>query len=216
VIHPLDVALRETLPIATMPRFGEFQPLSASGQRLLLGENGLFLEVRRPWLHAIAECGVVDAGLRLPFGRVKPQLELPFGLLPRVLVDQFIRVARERLPNEVAGAIVLDTERAEFELRIHEADEASAARIDYRALPLRSHEALVVDLHSHGIAPAGFSAQDDLDDCGATKVAVVVGRLDRKAGGRCADIAVRLVLNGLLLPLLYDEWKEEGDVAWAT
>jgi PRTRC genetic system protein A len=81
---------------------------------------------------------------------------------------------------------------------------------------LRSHEALVVDLHSHGIAPAGFSAQDDLDDCGATKVAVVVGRLDRKAGGRCADIAVRLVLNGLLLPLLYDEWKEEGDVAWAT
>src|SRR5512143_2580712 len=101
--HPLDAALLAAMPTITVPRYGAFEPLTAPGQRLLVAANGLFLEVRREWLHAIAECGCIDADVQLPYGSVQPQLDLPRGALPSELIDAFVEVARARLPNECAG-----------------------------------------------------------------------------------------------------------------
>lgn len=207
---PRDLALLQTLPPVPVPRFGALDPLGENGQRLLLADNGVFLEVRRAWLHAVCCCGQIDAGIPLPFGKVEEGLSLPFGAIPRRLLDRFVEVARQRLPNEAAGGIVLDTATGQFDLRIYESSHCSAARIDYLAAPLGETESLVVDIHSHGSAPAGFSAQDDMDDSGTTKFAVVVGSLDRTAT-RSAQIAIRLYLNGLTVPVEFGCWSPEGD-----
>jgi len=212
VTHPLDLALQQTLPVMGMPLHGCFERLAANGQRLIIGSNGVFVESRRAWLHAVAHCGVVDPAMRMPFGEVPTFLDLPYGLLPRELISRFVEIARNRFPNEVAGAVVLDTREGSFELRIHEDSGASPSHVAYRAQPLRSHEALVVDIHSHGALPAGFSRQDDLDDRGSTKIAAVVGRVDEPS----PEIAVRLCLNGVHRPLLSGRWSEEGLVECAT
>ncbi|HQR21912.1 MAG TPA: PRTRC system protein A [Burkholderiaceae bacterium] len=208
MIHPLDAALLAALPTLPMPCYGEFTPLDESGQRLLLGSNGVFLEVRRPWLHAVAECGWIDPCLRLPYGTVTPRIELPHGALPRALVDEFLAVARERLPNEVAGAMVLDLRTGAISLRVHADEDAGPARVRYHMERLAAHESLVVDIHSHGALGAGFSAQDDDDDAGATKIAVVVGRVEDEQ----PQIAVRLCLHGVFLPLTSGRWTNTGAI----
>lgn len=210
--HPLDAALLTAMPTITVPRYGAFEPLTAPGQRLLVASNGLFLEVRREWLHAIAECGCIDADVQLPYGSVQPQLDLPRGALPSELIDAFVEVARARLPNECAGAITLDAPTGEFALRIHGDNHASPASVSYRVDRLAAHESLVVDIHSHGHLPAGFSGQDDRDDAGCTKVAVVIGRVAEPE----PEIAVRLCLHGLFRPLLLGRWTEHGATACPT
>jgi len=207
--HPLDIALERTLPVVAMPRYGDFEPLRENGQRLLIGSNGLFLEVRRAWVYAITEGGELEAGLSTPFGRVEPVFDLTCGTMPRELMDEFVAFARSQLPNEAAGCIVLDTRSGTFELRLHRASVSSSAHIEYRAQALAEHEALVVDVHSHGRLAAGFSALDDLDDRGSTKIAVVVGRLDRPAE-EGVELAVRLCLNGVIGQVLSGHWSSQG------
>lgn len=206
--HPLDDALLATMPVVPMPRYGVLTPLARAGQRLLIGRNGMFMEVRRAWVHAIVPCGALDAPIALPYGDVAPKLELPYGPVPKALVDAFIEVAREHLPNEVAGGVVLDERAQQFELRIYGSEVASEARVDYRARPLGEHEVLMVDLHSHGRLPAVFSAQDDRDDAGCTKIAVVVGGVG--IAGDSVEFSARLCLNGVLLPLESGYWTAQG------
>jgi PRTRC genetic system protein A len=209
--HPLDDALLATLPVVPMPRYGSLMPLTSAGQRLLVGRNGVFMEVRRAWLHAIVPCGELDAAIALPYGDVVPKLDLPYGPVPKALVDAFIEVARQHLPNEVAGGVVFDELAQQFELRIHGSEAASEARVDYRTGRLGEHEVMMVDLHSHGRLPAVFSAQDDRDDAGSTKVAVVVGGVESSGGP--VQFAVRICLNGLLLHLDSGYWTGQGGPA---
>jgi PRTRC genetic system protein A len=63
-------------------------------------------------------------------------------------------------------------------------------------LPVGTH--IVCDIHSHGTGPAFFSATDDLDDAHSTKIAIVIGRLDRPYG---PVIEGRLCAAGMFLPL---------------
>src|SRR5207253_163194 len=41
-MHKLDLALARTFPITTVPKYGAFEPLAESGQRLLVAANGFF------------------------------------------------------------------------------------------------------------------------------------------------------------------------------
>ena len=62
---------------------------------------------------------------------------------------------------------------------------------------LAEREHLAIDLHSHGLAPAYFSATDDQDDAGAVKISGVFGNLDQPV----PTVALRLCLLGLFIPL---------------
>ncbi|OZA27496.1 MAG: hypothetical protein B7X93_08965 [Hydrogenophilales bacterium 17-61-9] len=158
---PRDVALARSFPIIAVPRFGIFKPLSTNGQRLLVTANGFFLEVRRDWLYAVQPCGIPLGIVRYPFGDVATSIQLAFGKVPRLLVEDFIATARHALPNEVAGAIVFNATTGTLSLRICESLQATGAHVRYAMPKLAPDESIAVDIHSHGVLSAEFSRKDD-------------------------------------------------------
>lgn len=206
---PRDLALAKSFPVAAVPRFDKFIPLGGNGQRLLIAANGYFLEVRRDWLYAIQACAIPMNRVRYPFGELAPTIKLVFDKVPKTLIERFTDIARAALPNEIAGAIVFNATTGKLDLRVCESLEASGAHVRYVPPKLALGESITVDIHSHAVFPEGFSSTDDTDDASATKLAMVVGRLDTDK----PDIEARLCLSGLFIPLNYGEEKPSNDFA---
>lgn len=199
-----DRILQLHTPALMVPRFGELAPMEKSGHRYLVAEDGLWLEVKRPWLHAriplrtengFYTCGMVDEH-PLPFGRLEKLVR--YLITAEDLADlqeRFVADARRALPNEYAAWGVYD----ELSGNIHYAPcialEASAGGIQYLRPALGPNEHFAIDLHSHGELEAYFSATDNLDDCGEVKLAIVAGSL----GDERPTWAVRLCLLGVFI-----------------
>lgn len=196
-----DLALARSFPVLSVPKFGKFDPLETNGQRLLVTGNGFFLEVRRDWLYAVQPCGIPLGMVRYPFGELVPTIRLAFGKVPRALVNEFIAIARKALPHEIAGAIVFNATTGKLDLRICDSLHASVAHVQYAMPKLIPGESIAVDIHSHGLLPTRFSITDDKDDASATKLAVVVGRVDTEQ----PEVDARLCLSGLFVPLRYTQ-----------
>lgn len=194
-LDPRDAALHASCPCVSMPMFGALEEMQ-SGQRMVVGRNGLFMQIRTPWLDCTTRVAGIAGELRLPYGTVPERLALAFGVIPLDLLHQFIEQARQVMPTEAAGALVYDTHQGTLRLQMHEAIDASGAHIRYRVAELADWEVLAVDLHSHGRLGAFWSAQDDRDDQGV-RVCGVFGNLDREQ----PTAKFRLAINGLFLPL---------------
>lgn len=99
-MHPMDMTLQASFPTIMVPKFGSLTPLSGSGERLLVGTNGVFLEVVRPWLRVVRKIASYEVETAVPYGTVNEETELPCGQLPAELVGQFGEMARASMPNE--------------------------------------------------------------------------------------------------------------------
>lgn len=206
-MNPRDQYLQQLVPTVMVPRFEQLQPLETSGHRYLACAAGLKLEIRRPWLHAIVTVAA-NLGPELPYGAgPSDKVELTCGVIPRELLQAFVEHARAALPNEVQAWVVWNEAADEFELQILQALSASPGHINYNRpnLPLGTWQ--VMDIHSHGIAAAFFSEQDDRDDQGEIKLAAVVGSL---LPGRY-DLVARGVMLGNFVDL-----SEFSEVATCT
>ncbi len=195
----MDKALLAAAPVAAVPRHAPFHPLQESGHRFLLAEDGLYLEVRRPWLHFIhqlAEHKVVA----IPYGPMAAKCEMDFGKLGTALAQlkDFAAKARADAPLEAAASVLWDHRQKSWRIEYPEViGEASASRIQYRQVEPGPDESLAIDLHSHGRLDAFFSTTDDADDRGAVKVSGVYGNLDTAT----PTVAFRLCVLGLYIPL---------------
>jgi PRTRC genetic system protein A len=199
---PRDAAVQATCPVRSVPRYGEL-PAHASGQRMLLAGNGLFVQMKTPWLDCTMR--VAEVGMRLPFGPLEETIAFAFGVIPVGLLERFIAEARSALPNETAGALMFNVRTGGLRLAMHEAVAAGPGHVSYRTDELPDDELLAVDLHSHGRLPAFWSAEDDRDDQGV-RVCGVFGNLDRER----PTARFRLVLNGLFKDLAHP-WQVAGD-----
>lgn len=199
-LDPRDAALQQTCPCVSMPMFGALPGLGA-GQRILLGRNGVFLQMRTPWLDCTTRVGQLAERLPLPYGDVVERIAFSFGAIPIRLLELFIGVARAALPDEIAGALIHDEHTQTLALRIHEGLDVGRGHVRYRIGDLDEGEVLAVDLHSHGRLGALWSADDDRDDNGV-RVCGVFGNLDRAT----PTAKFRLVLNGhyVTLPSPWD------------
>ena len=195
VLDPRDAALQQSCPCVSMPMFGALPELDA-GQRMLLGRNGVFLQMRTPWLDCTTRVGQLSKRLPLPYGDVEERIAFSFGAIPIRLLECFIEAARAALPHEVAGALIYDEHTQTLSLRIHEGLDVGRSHVRYRIGDLGQGEVLAVDLHSHGRLGAFWSADDDRDDNGV-RVCGVFGNLDRAT----PTAKFRLVLNGHYVPL---------------
>lgn len=192
--HPLDQALLSATPLLPVPLFGDLQPLETNGHRFLVGRNGLFIEVKRPWFRAIwPVSGPVKAAI--PYGQITPKVEFAFGALPVELLQQFVRDAREVFPNEAAAWLIFNEHSKRLHYRLLEHDSVTPDCIQYRTPPLLDGEHLAVDLHSHGGLGAFFSSTDDADDAGSFKVAGVIGHVDREE----PSASFRLCIGGMFV-----------------
>lgn len=208
-----DAALAKSFPVATVPKYGDFEPLADNGQRLLIAANGFFLEVRRDWMHAIQECAYREGEIRYPFGELDSLLGLPIGNQIGKLIQDFVAIARASLPNECGAVGIFDRVTGRCKLKACVSLSASRSRLTYVPPIMAQAESIAVDIHSHGDAPAFFSATDDADDVTAVKIAICVGRVDTEAPEICA----RLCLSGLFLPLVLSNYSSAplDDVAAA-
>ena len=192
---PRDAALQQSCPCVSMPMFGALPELDA-GQRMLLGRNGVFLQMRTPWLDCTTRVGQLAERLPLPYGAVVERIAFGFGAIPIRLLEGFIEAARAALPHEVAGALIYDEHARTLSLRIHEGLDVGRGHVRYRIGNLGDGQVLAVDLHSHGRLGAFWSADDDRDDNGV-RVCGVFGNVDRAT----LTAKFRLVLNGHYVPL---------------
>lgn len=197
---PRDVALMAACPVIAAPRFGAL-PAMARGQRLVMAANGLFVQIRLPWMACLQRCGSVDPGLALPYGLLGPSLTFPFGAIPTPLLRGFLAQARRAAPIETAAVIVHCERSNALRLAACGTVEADADHIVYRHPPLAATEQIAVDLHSHGDEPAFFSAQDDADDQ-AIRICGVFGLVRE----RQPEVRFRLAINGMFIDLR-DRWQ---------
>lgn len=174
MIDARDAALQTACPALAVPRFG-LLPDMVPGQRVLVAANGLFLQVRTTWLDCVVRIG--DVGVALPYGASEPGIRCAFGKVSNRLLLEFVRWARDALPDEVAGGLVYSASSGTLRMVCFEALSQSPDGIEYRIPVLQGDEVVAVDLHSHGHSAAYFSATDDADDNGI-KIAGVFGNLD--------------------------------------
>lgn len=201
-----DLALQASCPVLAAPRFGELPPMD-NGQRILIAANGLFVQVKLDWLDCIQRLAPAT-GFPLPYGEVQERMAFAFGRLPIALIEQFVAQARERLPDETAGALIYSRASGGLRLVVHPPLSASPGHVRYGVSSLAAGETLAVDLHTHGRLPAFWSPTDDVDDTGI-KIAGVFGDLHRPQ----PTAAFRLALNGTFRALPHP-WQAARRVGW--
>lgn len=204
-----DRLLLDQMPVLAVPPESKLGRLNKNGQRLLIGANGIFIEIRRDWLYAVRRCGGLHGMLQTPFGTVTECTELAGQTIPRRLVDSFIEEARRVSPLEIGGIITYDIERGEWALRMNRSVSASPTSLRYELPDLRANEHRVVDLHSHGEGQAFLSSKDKLDTRGTTAVVMVAGKVSDAA----LEVIAYLYLNGMPDPI---PWSDGGDIDAAT
>lgn len=176
-LDPKDRIILAQAPLVAMPRFTNFPPLEQTGHRFIVAEDGLYLELDRPWLHVTRM--VAESPMPLPYGPVIDE-GLQFGFEDdelTTLIARFIVDAKAALPAECAAWGVWNEQTERLEYRPCLTIQASAGGVEFHRPRLAEHEHLAVDIHSHGQLGAFFSGTDDEDDAGAVKLAVVVGEL---------------------------------------
>lgn len=175
-MDPRDKALQAMTPTVMVPRFGKLVPLTTPGHRFLACQNGLWLDLFRPWLKLTWPIAAV--AVPMPYGKVSTTLEFLCGALPMPLIRQFVLYARMQAPNECAAWIVWSQSNG-FRLVHLEETSVGPEHVEFIRPRLEDGEHLVADIHSHGYLSAFFSLTDDHDDAGEVKIAIVFGNLDR-------------------------------------
>jgi len=177
MLDPRDEALQRACPVLAAPLFGVL-PAMENGQRVVVASNGVFIQVKRDWLDCVEHLGAIDTVMPLPYGKMTPSVRFAFQTIPIALLDAFIAADRAGLPNEIAGGLIYSAQGRTLRLAVYEPLHSTAHGIEYRMPPLARDESIAVDLHTHGLLPAFWSATDDADDR-SVKVAGVFGNLDR-------------------------------------
>lgn len=194
-----DVALQSVMPTVMVPRYVELEELDTPGNRILMAANGVWLEVCRAWLYVRVPVALPPI-IPVPYGLVREELRFGFGKLPRAMVAQFIEQARVRSPNECAAWGVWNQRTDSWTLLMLEERSVGIDHIEVNLPTLEEDEHRVIDLHSHGLHDAFFSREDNQDDRGETKIAGVIGNLDKPE----VTASFRLCANGVFLPLPFE------------
>jgi PRTRC genetic system protein A len=189
-----DLALQLSCPVISMPMFSPLPPLQQSGERIIIGRNGTFLEVRRPWARIVTQVGPVLAST-VPFGSVDEVVEYTAGKLPRWLLGKFAEWAKEQSSVEIGAVITWNESTCEYLLRRSKSNHATSGSLEYELPQLAEGEHIVVDCHSHSHHPAYFSEDDNRDDRHAVKFAFVVGNCDTDNPTTAARLCVRGVFK---------------------
>lgn len=192
-----DNILLSLCPTVMVPKFFPLAPLHGPGHRFLVAADGLWLEIRRNWLHLVWPL-CCQSEVLMPYGEVEQSIEFAFDKVPENLLRRFIIDAQNDHPLESGAWLVWNEETAALEYRKLRTIDGTNASLEVERPPLEPHEHLAVDLHSHGgDIPAFFSPEDDKDDRGEVKISVVIGNVNSDA----ISVEMRLCVLGLLIPL---------------
>jgi PRTRC genetic system protein A len=212
---PTAAAVLTAVPCYPVPPHGRSPALDAlrtarAGHGLAVGCDGVMLILRRPWL-ALDVPLTPPIPAYVPYGSTGgPRADLRCGLIPRAHLDHILDHFRAALPNEAAAFVIWNEATRDFAVHLPVIDEATPSRLVYRTPVLSPEWHMVCDIHSHGSGPACFSATDDADDAHATKISLVIGRLDQPEG---PVMASRLCAGGMFLAVPRNPFSGDHDAA---
>ena len=190
----MDEAVLKAFPLLPAPVSGLQQTAAEFGTRYVVGRDGVSREVTLPWIRVRQL--IAPSALTLPYGVVPDVVEFRCGPIPGEVVRAFVADAKLAQPLEIAGVFLWSEVDDTWRYARREAKSSSGAHIEYDEVRANDGEHIVVDVHSHGLHPAFFSAEDDADDAGAMKVCLVLGNLDRER----PTSKMRLCMAGLVQP----------------
>jgi len=198
---PTAAAILATIPCYPVPPTGRSPGIDAlraarAGHGLAIGQDGVMLVLRRPWLALDARLAT-PLPAYLPFGSVgRPGAILRCGLIPAELLDRIVDHFAAALPNEAAAFVIWNEETRVFAVEFPDIGEATPSRLVYRPPVLAPGWHIVCDVHSHGNGRAYFSSTDDADDAHSTKIAVVIGQLAHEGG---PELVGRICAGGMFI-----------------
>lgn len=193
-MNNMDEALLKAFPLLAASVSGTQLAAADFGTRYVVGRHGVSREVTLPWIRV---CQLIaPSALTLPYGVVPDAVEFRCGLIPGEVVRQFVADAKRAQPLEIAGVFLWNEAKDSWRYARREAKTASGLHIEYDEVRAGDGEHIVVDVHSHGLHAAFFSAEDDADDAGSMKVSLVLGNVDRE----CPSSKMRLCMAGTMQP----------------
>lgn len=185
-----DAALQASMPTVMMPKFGTLEPSSKMGERIIVAQNGVFIEITRVWARFVRQVSPAIS-TPLPYGNCEVVTDWKIDPIPTQLIQQFNEQAAAECRKEV-GASIIWNEVSGYRLVPVEVLDSSASHLRFVRPPLSASEHLVLDCHSHARGQAFFSSTDNRDDAFDVKVSYVVGHCDRTE----KSTAMRLCLKG--------------------
>lgn len=200
-MNNMDKAILNAFPLVAVPTSEPLQARADSGIRYLVGKSDLMREINLPWIRLVHPVATCSLNFKLPYGELQSSVEVRCSEVPGELIRQFIADAREALPNEVAAALIWNSNVDEWRYAVRKSRQATPEYVDFEEVRLQDGEHMVVDIHSHGKHKAFFSAVDDRDDHGSMKFSAVLGNLDKEV----PSSAIRLCMAGLYLPASINE-----------
>ncbi len=197
-MNNLDTMIQNLTPTVMVPKHEPLQYLSDYGHRFLMAADGVWMESKAPWGHVVFPVRIIPE-VSFPYGNTMPKMEIktPNGKIPVDLIRLFVEKAKETPDTEVAAWVIFDSNFKTMRLQMLENNSASGSHIQYQCPDLADDESVLMDIHSHAFNPAFFSPQDDDDDKGAFRIAVVVGNMDKPE----VTIAARLCMYGMFYDL---------------
>jgi PRTRC genetic system protein A len=203
-MNAADSVLQRSFPTVMVPRREPVGPMASAGERLLVAENGVFLEISLPWISLVRRVASFTAPIPIPYGSVEEHTNLICGRVPEELIGEFVAMARAAYPNETGSWIVWSTRTHQFRLLPVVILSQSSGSLKYDRPERHDDEALIIDCHSHGRHPAYFSSTDNEDDKHDIKFSLVVGN----CASHVPSFAFRLCAKGIF------EEVERVPAAW--
>ena len=192
-MNAADSVLQRSFPTVMVPRREPVEPMESAGERFLMAENGVFLEISRPWISLVRRVAEIAQQIAIPYGRAKEYTELACGRVPEELIGEFVAMARAAYPNETGAWVVWATTTGHFRLAPMVVLSHTSGSLNYERPELGPDEVLIVDCHSHGKYPAFFSETDNEDDKHDIKFSLVVGN----CASHVPSFAFRLCAKGI-------------------
>ncbi|HAJ60249.1 MAG TPA: hypothetical protein DCP31_14110 [Cyanobacteria bacterium UBA8543] len=140
-------------------------PCNASMYEFILAGNGVFIRGVRDGLGVIiplVECNI--AGLE----KMEPQFHLEYPLVSHELLEQMLHISQKTAPNEIL-----------FHLWYEQAWKLSIppqVNQNITVTRLDSSPDVLIEIHSHHVLPANFSAQDNSEESGF-KIYGIIGTI---------------------------------------
>jgi PRTRC genetic system protein A len=191
----LDSAMLTACPVAVVPgQPDDFVALASPGRRVLLAQDGVYLEARS----GVLSCRVRLAACDLPFGATTQSVALVGGRpIERRVFDQLADMALRAHPNEMAAIITRDESGQDH--IIVPRQTGSVGAVTYCDAEVDELQ-LVIDAHSHGPFKAAFSSTDDASDRSriGPHVSLLFGTCESTASLR---VSARLCVGSHLIDL---------------
>ncbi|MFY9269013.1 MAG: PRTRC system protein A [Candidatus Manganitrophaceae bacterium] len=190
-----DEILQSHLPTVMVPQFEPLTALKAGETRLVMAEDGLWIEAESIW--GYFRRLLWRSYRKLPYGKVEAVSNLRCGRIPLKLIEHFAEEANKWADHgsETAAWITWGADRG-WDYLVLEVLEQSAVSVRYQWPDLDPDTVLVLDLHSHGTGAAFFSPTDNQSDLGFPHYSLVLGRAGSDRPLTQMDCRLRLCLAG--------------------